>query len=179
MISAHGFFKNFFSITNPFSLCVLRRSRNFSKAKSFYLLIPGPGCVWSQWFLHSPSIIPFPGRGMYGKGEFRTVFMSVVIPGWRFLDKLEQLTHISKLCLTCGGTKGMLCSQELLESGVLWVGPGFPLAKLVCCYVCIWPFCKLVLGFPCQKYFCWLSRSSCCQSGTEGVDCDRVIFCYL
>lgn len=37
----------------------------------------------------------------------------------------------------------------------------------------------LTLVFPCQKYFCQVSRSSCCQSGAEGVYCDRVILWYL
>lgn len=33
---------------------------------------------------------------MYGEDDFRAVFMFV--PEQRFLDKLEQLNHISKLC---------------------------------------------------------------------------------
>lgn len=100
MGSARGVFFNLSSITNAFSLCDLRESRNFSKEKSFSLQIPGHGYVLNQWFSLSLCIILFPGKGTYGKDDFRTVFMSVVIPGWRFLDELEQLNHVSQLCLT-------------------------------------------------------------------------------
>lgn len=95
-----GVFWTFEPLTNPFSLSVLRRSRNFSKAKSFYSPIPGPGIVSNKWFLCFPYVVHFLGRGMYEKDGFRTLFISLVVPGWRFLYMLEQLNHTSKLCLT-------------------------------------------------------------------------------